>query len=223
MERNSKGNLQNIISRLQVSWLDLLNSSLAETKLEAGIFTFLIDSYTDCRRSYHNLNHVDDILNSIGRVENFAENVDVLKFSAWFHDCIYDPQSSDNEVDSAVAAVKALEQLKIDRQTIKKVEQIILSTKYHQPLIASIDNLLFLDLDLAILGSDRDRYRQYARAIRQEYSYISDRDYQIGRKKVLTQFLNRERIYYTEYFYRLLETIARTNLQQEINHLDRLH
>ena len=223
MKRNSQGDLPDTIQKLRLSWLDLLDSSLAETKFEAKIFTSLIDSYTSRHRSYHNLNHVYDILNWIELVKDFAENTDILRFAAWFHDCIYDPQSLDNEAKSAVEAERALEALNIDREIIKKIEQIILSTKNHQPSIASIDNLLFLDLDLAILGTNPARYREYAKAIRQEYNHVSDRYYQTGRKKVLTQFLNRERIYYTDYFYHRLETAARKNLQAEINYLNRIN
>ncbi len=83
------------------------------------------------------------------------------------------------------------------------------------------DNLIFLDLDLAILGASPAKYWQYAIAIRQEYSYLSDRDYRQGRKQVLAEFLNRDRIYFTKHFNRQLESIARKNLQTEIDFLSR--
>ena len=220
MERDSQDNL---IERLRLSWFNLLDRSSAQTKLGDKIFTSLINSYCDRTRSYHNLNHIYDILNSIEQVKSITEDLNVLQFSAWFHDRIYNPQSSDNESKSAVCAVKALEQLNIDRRVIEVVEQIILSTKNHQPLIDSIDRLLFLDIDLAILGTTPNKYQKYTQAIRQEYNHLSDRDYQIGRKKVLTQFLNRERIYYTDYFCQRLETAARKNLQTEIAAAMRSH
>ena len=221
MIASSQDNLDNSLEQLRLSWFNLLDKSSAETKLGDEIFTSLINSYCDRTRSYHNLNHIYDILNSLERVKNIAKNINILQFSAWFHDYIYDPQSLENEAKSAVCAVKAMKQLNIERQVIKVVEQIILSTKNHQPLIKNIDNLLFLDVDLAILGTTPDKYQKYTLAIRKEYSYLSDRDYEMGRKKVLTQFLNRKRIYYTDYFYQNLELAARENLQTEINCLER--
>lgn len=97
------------------------------------------------------------------------------------------------------------------------MQQIILSTRKHEPFLEDRDNLIFLDVDLSILGAAPDRYLAYSQAIRQEYHRLSDRDYQAGRKQVLTQFLARDRIYYTDYFYQKLESSARKNLQAEIN------
>ena len=104
----------------------------------------------------------------------------VIQLAAWFHDYVYDPQAKDNEVQSAVYAQKAIEQLNVNPDIIKSVKQIILSTQKHQPLIDSIDNLIFLDVDLAILGTSSKQYFQYANAIRQEYIWLSDRDYRTG-------------------------------------------
>ena len=73
---------------------------------------------------------------------------------------------------------------------------------------------------MAILGTTPNKYQEYAQAIRQEYHHLSDRDYQVGRKKVLSKFSARDRIYYTDYFYKQLESVARKNIQAEINHLD---
>ena len=220
MMANSPDNLNNLLEQLRLSWFNLLDKSSAEKKLGDKIFTSLTNSYSEPARSYHNLKHIYDLLHYIDQIENIAENVNVLQFSAWFHDYIYDPQSLNNEARSAVYAIKSLRQLNIDRQTIDIVEQIILSTKNHQPLIKNIDNLLFLDVDLAILGTTPNKYQKYTRAIRQEYSHLSNRDYLIGRRKVLTQFLNRKRIYYTDYFYQNLELAARKNLQAEVNCFD---
>ncbi|MEL6928386.1 MAG: hypothetical protein AAFO95_07115, partial [Cyanobacteria bacterium J06600_6] len=119
-----------------------------------------------------------------------------------------------------VYANQALTQLQLASGLVDSVEQIIISTQKHQPLIDGVDNRLFLDLDLAILGESGDRYWQYAQAIRKEYSWLSDRDYQQGRKRVLTSFLSRKNIYYTGYFARKLEQQARTNLRKEIRLLD---
>ncbi len=211
--------LENNADKLRANWVSLLQKLLPNFKISERIFTEIINSYSSPVRSYHNLEHIETILDLLEQVKDLAQNINSLKFSAWFHDYIYNPQAQDNEAKSAVYAAKVLKQLNIDPEIIQTVQQIILSTKNHQPLVTGIDNLIFLDVDLAILGATSNEYLQYAQAIRQEYSYLSDRDYYQGRIKVLTQFLARKRIYYTNYFYQRLETTARKNIQAEIARL----
>ncbi|MFM2312966.1 MAG: hypothetical protein RLZZ04_2242 [Cyanobacteriota bacterium] len=207
------------ISQLKSSWFDLLSESSAALDFGNQIFVDLVNGYSNPVRHYHNLEHIERILSLLEEAKDTLSNPHELKFSAWFHDYIYHPQAKDNEIKSAAYAKKVLRKLNIDPETIQSVTQIILSTQNHQPLRAGIDNLIFLDVDLAILGTTPDQYLQYAQGIRKEYDYLSDRDYQQGRTKVLTQFFARNRIYYTEYFYQRLECSARNNLQTEINHL----
>ncbi|MBD3562876.1 hypothetical protein H6S82_29135, partial [Planktothrix sp. FACHB-1355] len=56
-------------------------------------------------------------------------------------------------------------------------------------------------------------------AIRQEYSWLSDAEYRLGRKQVLAKFLQRERIYFTPQMFATLEVKARQNIQEEIKSL----
>ena len=209
--------MQNMnLNYLRSKWFDLLSNSNANTRLGNEVFTALVDAHSAPNRHYHNLNHIQHLLSLIESIAELSDRLSVIYFSAWFHDYIYDPKAKDNEINSAVSAEATLNKLNIAPVIIQSVKQIILSTQYHQPLINSIDNLIFLDLDLAILGTLPNKYLEYAQAIRQEYSWLGDRDYQQGRKQVLTNFLARERIYYTDYFYRELEPMARDNLATEI-------
>lgn len=205
---------------LKASWLELLQHLEVDLQLKEEIFNNLVNAYGDSARHYHNLRHINDILDSFKAIASSNHNSLVLQFAAWFHDYIYDPQAKDNEVKSAICAEEILKKLGIEGEIIQPVTQIILSTQKHQPLIDSIDNLFFLDADLAILGSSPSRYSEYARAIRKEYQHLSDRDYFSGRQLILTGFLQRNRIYYSDLFYRRLERQARINLTAEIDLLN---
>ncbi|MDJ0534939.1 MAG: hypothetical protein QNJ70_21075 [Xenococcaceae cyanobacterium MO_207.B15] len=204
------------ITLLRNSWHNLLQEFQAYSQLEEAIFADLVKAYSHPARHYHNLEHIKQILNLIETVREISDRFAILQFSAWFHDYVYHPQAKNNEVKSAVYAEKNLKNLKISPDIIQLVKQIILSTQKHEPLTDNIDNLIFLDTDLSILGTSLDKYFKYVQAIRQEYIWLSDGDYQQGRKQVLTNFLARERIYYTDYFYQQLEVQARTNLKAEI-------
>ena len=210
-----------LVDYLRKNWFDLLRElSLEKHQLGDEIFTDLIDVYSHPDRHYHNLKHIKNVLLLLQEVKYLSQNYYALVLSAWFHDYIYNPQARDNEQLSAIYAEQVLSKLSIDSKTTYLTTEIIRSTQKHQPLIENIDNLIFLDADLAILGTTTKKYFQYTQAIRQEYKYLSDRNYRQGRTKVLTQFLIRPKIYYTDYFYRHLEANARKNLQAEIKLLN---
>ena len=204
------------IASLQSSWYSLLQKIQADSQLGEVIFVDLVNAYSHLTRHYHNLKHIQYLLNLSEQVRDISNNFAVLQFSTWFHDYVYNPQAKDNESKSAVYTEKAMNNLNVSPDIIQFVKQIIISTKKHEPLIDNIDNLLFLDADLSILGASPDNYLKYAQAIRKEYIWLRDRDYQQGRKQVLANFLARERVYYTDYFYQYLEVQARANLEAEI-------
>ncbi|CAA6798337.1 MAG: Unknown protein, partial [uncultured Sulfurovum sp.] len=99
----------------------------------------------------------------------------------------------------------------------EKVFQLIVETKTHQA--SSKENALFLDADLAMLGSSYTTYKNYANNVRKEYAIYNDTDYFFGRKKVLKAFLVKERIYETLHFYDKYEKQARDNILKEYNSL----
>ena len=200
------------------SWSNLLTTLQIDRASGEIIFNNLVAAYSDRDRHYHNLQHVQNLLDLLTEVKDSCQCFEGLQLTAWFHDYIYIPQAKDNELQSALYAENVLNKLNLDRDIIRSVKQIIISTQKHQPLMEGIDNLIFLDADLAILGATSDRYQKYAREIRKEYSYLSDRDYQQGRKRVLASFISKPRIYYTDYFYRKLEQQARDNIQTEFKH-----
>lgn len=77
----------------------------------------------------------------------------------------------------------------------------------------------FLDLDLSILGAMEEEYDAYAQQIREEYCHFSWEDYSKGRRAVMEGFLKRERLYFTPHFYNKYESVARNNIQSEIDSL----
>ena len=207
------------VTQLKSDWLQLLTELKIDPIPGEKIFADLIKAYSGSRRHYHNLDHLLHILNSLAEVKEYINCFPALQLCAWFHDYTYEPQALDNEVQSAVYAERVLSKLGVKFDTVRLVQQIILSSRKHEPLLEETDNLYFLDVDLAILGASTDKYLAYSQAIRQEFGKVSDLDYQSGRTKVLQQFLDRDNIYYTDYFGDRLEPQARENLQTEINNL----
>ena len=213
----------NSIETLKLGWETLLQPFLVEPKLRQNVFFNLVAAYSSAGRFYHNLEHIHQVLETIEQIYRCSLsqaspslNFPVIQLAAWFHDVIYDPKAKDNEEKSTEYAEATLKSLKIQKTTIAQVKNLILTTKNHQAPPTDLESQILLDADLAILGSTESEYRAYSQAIRQEYSWVCDAEYRLGRKQVLQKFLQRERIYLTSYLFVTLEEKARQNLQSEI-------
>jgi predicted metal-dependent HD superfamily phosphohydrolase len=204
-------NIHELNRKWQQCWID--RSLIVEIDLLFGLIT---NAYTKPDRHYHNLNHLDQVFTTIDKFNLELHNPTAVKFAAWFHDFVYDPQASDNEFQSAQIAKELLTGINVSSALIDRVQQLILATQGHQIDRNDADRCIFLDADLAILGTSPTKYQDYARSIRQEYSWVSDAEYKLGRTKVLESFLQRDRLYCTDLLFDELESIARTNMKQEI-------
>ena len=167
-------------------------------------------SHSNKNRYYHTLSHLENIYTEL----NIFQLSHIVEFAIFYHDIIYNIQKKDNEEKSAILAVKRLTELGLSDTSINKIYQLILETKNHQS--TSLENSLFLDADLSILGSKVEIYKKYIENIRKEYDIYSDKEYKSGRKKIIKEFLTKNRIYISNYFYTLYEEQARKNLEDEL-------
>lgn len=196
-----------------------LTSTYGHTEAADSWLDTLSRAYSAPGRRYHNLHHVAELLRLLGHFEDEAEDYDALRFAAWFHDAVYDTRGDTNEEESAALAERALDELKVPPPRIDLVRRLILATKRHDAEGGPPDLGLFLDADLSILGTDEETYLAYSRAIREEYAWVPEAAYRAGRLKVLTNFLRRDRLYYTEPLAERFEARARRNLSDEITRL----
>jgi predicted metal-dependent HD superfamily phosphohydrolase len=89
----------------------------------------------------------------------------------------------------------------------------------HDAMPDSTDSRLLVDIDLAILGAPVERFDEYERQVRQEYSWVPDALFRRKRREILEAFLARPRIFSTDYFQLKYEAQARTNLERSITAL----
>ncbi|KAL7464702.1 hypothetical protein ACHAXS_005039 [Conticribra weissflogii] len=112
------------ISQLSEKWLDIVTNL-----------------YSEPHRAYHNLTHVQDVLNSLDFLledcydfepssplkisshhsQKSVENA-IVTLAAFFHDVIYDPKSATNEKDSADLFVKFASELEGSISSLLEVE-----------------------------------------------------------------------------------------------------
>jgi predicted metal-dependent HD superfamily phosphohydrolase len=136
----------------------------------------------------------------------------------WYHDAVYDPRSGDNEVRSAEVARQAASAMGLPRELADRVAGLILVST-HRSVAASPDAQLFADIDLAILGRPTAVFAEYERQVRQEYSWVPDREFRSARSAILRSFLERPSIYATSHFRRKYEEPARLNLSVSLKNL----
>ncbi len=191
----------------------------SDVHLRDNSFQMLKDLYSEKGRFYHNLSHVKALLSLLESLKDKIQDHDAIRFAIWFHDAIYDTKRSDNEEKSAELASEILSRLNLKVEAIGYVRDLILATKDHNGRNLSEDARLFLDMDLAILGVEEEKYVNYSKAIREEYSWVPGVMYRRSRKKVLRSFIERERIYYTDEMYKRFEAQARVNINDEIESL----
>ena len=207
-------------AKLHADWHDLLRDAGAEKEAGERLFTELLQAYREPQRFYHTLDHVGAVLWMVEALLGEGRNWTALRFAAWFHDAVYDPQAADNEERSAAWAERALAELSVARPVRERVRSLILLTKTHRAEPDDADGPILLDADLAILGAPAAEYAAYAGAIRREYAWVPEDAYRAGRARVLCGFLERERIYQTPAMSAAREAQARRNLDDELRELD---
>lgn len=199
----------------EAAWLGCLQR-LGLSDPESETFRGLTAAYSQDNRHYHNLIHIDDCLEQLSTCGLPATRADAMMLALWFHDAVYCWRSSNNEIESANWADKFLADNDAGCALRQTVEGLILATRHFVPEPRTGDQLTIIDIDLSILGRDPERYQQYETAIRREYSQVPDMIFRRERKKVLQNFLERDRIFMTEQFHALYEERARINLAQAI-------
>jgi len=182
------------------------------------LYTELVKHYSEKGRFYHNLDHLNFLLQQILPLADLIKDLDMVLFAVYYHDVVYSVLRKDNEEKSTLFAEKRLNTLNVKTNRIERCNKHILATKAHQVSDDS-DTNFFTDADLAVLGQDWSAYKIYTEGVRKEYWIYPDIIYKPGRRKVVEHFLRMDKIYKTEPFFVKFENRARLNLKRELEEL----
>ena len=203
--------------------LEYLEPIFKDAYFEGRLYLKLAKQYD--ARAYHNLSHIAYMLNMLqiyldaGYTDIANSDINTLTQAIFLHDYIYNPLEKNNEEMSIQAAIN---EDFVDDCDIR-FQNLVLATKHTQPANNEVEALM-ADLDLSILGTfDDEIWKQYNHAVRQEYSMVPLKDYVKGRIEVLQGFLNKERIFQTDFFYDILDARAQQNIAKEIEWLKGLN
>lgn len=202
-------------AEMKIAWRETAQAAGLSEPGAGAAWQDLARRYGEPGRAYHTLTHIGAMLAVVEEFAGTALDPLALRLAVWFHDAVYDARCADNEAESARYAAQILQAAALPPPTLAAVERLILATKTHEAALDDGDAALLLDADLAVLGAAPADYDHYAQAIRQEYAWVPEDRYREGRRKVLTSFLERPRLYHTPALYERLERAARANLTRE--------
>ncbi|WP_394124811.1 HD domain-containing protein [Psychrobacter nivimaris] len=199
--------------------LSAMTSDISPKQIDR-LWQDIVMRYGEPQRAYHTLNHIQQLLVEFENIKQVLSEPHIIALALYYHDVIYDPTRSDNELQSAEFATDALGPY-LSQEQRQQIHAVIMMTANHQldTLVDSDkynDAAYLLDMDLSILGAQWSAYEQYAKAIRQEYAHVADDDYRDGRTAVLQGLLAHPKLYLTDHYYNQLETQARDNIKHEL-------
>jgi predicted metal-dependent HD superfamily phosphohydrolase len=175
----------------------------------------LIARYEEPHRRYHTTAHLQAVLSHVDALASHADDPDLVRLAAWFHDAVYDPRRGDNEELSARLAERVLPEAGLSAQAVATVARLVRLTVTHDPAPGDADGAVLCDADLAILAAQPETYAAYAAAVREEYSFVPDDAFRTGRAAVLRSLLDLPAIF------RLsgMDAAARINILGELDRL----
>jgi predicted metal-dependent HD superfamily phosphohydrolase len=177
-------------------------------------------AYAEPGRHYHDERHLDECLELLNRFPNLDErDRRLLRWAILWHDAIYEPGLTGNEEQSAELAERELAACGVDPADAAEVARLIRLTAKHRADPSDQLGAWLVYIDLAILGSDAERYRTYVQDVRREYAHVPDPLWQTGRAAVLKRILEAAPLYPNLDLSALFEDQARANMADELKSL----
>jgi predicted metal-dependent HD superfamily phosphohydrolase len=179
----------------------------------------LLTRWQEPQRRYHTVGHLTAVLDRVDELERYADDPDVVRLAAWFHDAVYLPDRSENEERSARLAERALAEAGVPDAKTAEVARLVHLTITHDPADDDPDGQVLCDADLAILASPPAAYAAYTAAVREEYHFVPSDAFREGRAAILRQLLDLPRLFRTPHGTAEWEATARYNLTAELEML----
>ena len=199
---------------LRHQWDDLMQFYGLNSVQTEAVYNDLVARYEDDGRYYHNLKHIQNVLEIIESVRVIAADLEAIKLAAWFHDVIYDPAATDNEEQSVILFNKLAHNI-LPETVIQKVSKIIKAT-LHIDNPEDLDEAFMLDIDLSSIAGSWQRFTKDNSNLRREAKDQDCRDYCEKKISFFNMLLDKDRIYFTDFFHAAFEEKARHNMENYI-------
>jgi predicted metal-dependent HD superfamily phosphohydrolase len=215
-----KGRLQGLAKKQdlmrtsnQNRFIDLWSRNLIQGADNHGaqIHQLLINAYNEEQRVYHTLQHIEDCLKLFDEIKSQLQNPDAVELAIWFHDVIYQINSSDNEELSADLFMNMSEDV-LEPAMRHQIYQHIIATLHNGSEMLDHDTRYMVDIDLSSFGLPWDQFIQNSREVREEMSHIPDEVFYPKQCAFQKSLLKHGRFYQTDYFFKNYEQSALNNI-----------
>lgn len=178
--------------------------------------------YNEPRRHYHNLSHIESVFDRAHVILSNTKPcpVNALYLAITYHDIVYEPGASYNEMGSAAYAAADLgaNEEHPNWTLIGEVMRLIRLTEYHETDDLDLIGQILIDADLHSLSDEPDKYEENSIRLRKEFKRFSDTEWRVGRIFFLKKMLERDQIYYLGDVDQ--EIRARFNMEHELRNLE---
>lgn len=184
-------------------------------------FDELVRSYSGADRKYHDLFHVQSVVEKCREMAEEAgwdEQWSELDAALWFHDVVYDAKRSDNEAESARVAAAAFKELGLPAERIERIARMIRATRHNGTAETEMERTA-CDIDLLSLATPEATFRRNTGLIREEYKHLNDEEFRRGRAAFLEKMLGKGRTFYSEAFEEEYGLAASRNLRSAVERL----
>ena len=202
--------------------------TLAGRAKDLGLTQFQLDDlrtrHAEPQRHYHTWNHLEALHRAALTVD--WHRPDSVWLAILYHDAVYEPGRKDNEHRSAELLRESLTR-QVEPDTLAFADALIRWTHKHVVPDGltpeeTADAAHFLDIDMGILGVERDAYARYASQVRQEFKRVPGLMFNKGRAGFLVESLRKDTLFYSRRFQAELDAAARANMRWELEtHLGR--
>ncbi|HEX5883428.1 MAG TPA: hypothetical protein VFY67_02675 [Pyrinomonadaceae bacterium] len=169
--------------------------------------------YSEPHRKYHTVRHLEECFEKLAEVRTLAQHPAEIEIALWFHDAIYDTQSSQNEAESAELARAKVLMVGGTVESAARIAHLIMATR-HDAVPEGNDAEVLVDVDLSILGATAERFEEYEQQVREEYSWVPESVFKKERGRILQSLLARASIFNTQLFMDRYEQRARNNIER---------
>jgi predicted metal-dependent HD superfamily phosphohydrolase len=183
-------------------------------------FGDLFFRYAENGRFYHTPKHILACLQELDDVRGLIRYPLELEAGLFMHDAFYNTRAKDNEEKSAAYGYNLALRLGASLDFAERQRRIVVITDHKTPP-ETIEEKSSADIDLSIFGKSEEEFDEYEGNIGKEYAWVPKEQFRKARAEILSYFLARKYIYYTDFFIGKYETRARKNLQSSIERLQR--
>lgn len=171
--------------------------------------------YSEPHRAYHTLSHLVHCFQQLDLAANLLRNRDAVEIALWFHDIVYQPGSSSNELESARLFANRAKRW-LSPNLVSEVYDLIMVT-VHRTIPRAHDAIYVSDIDLSSLGLPWERFLAASNNVRTEQFQLPDHIFYPRHVRFLRFLLARPRIFFSDLFFSRYEHVARQNITHFVN------